>query len=362
VSDPRRHASEGNAPYEPVAWTEQGVRILDQTVLPNEERYIVISSIDGMVEAIQALRVRGAPLIGVSAAMGLAAAAGEAADRATLDRAWLDGAMARLLASRPTAVNLRWALERMGAAVQEAFARDLDGRAVAEALRTEAQRVWDIEAGMCRYLGEFGAQLLEPGFTVLTHCNTGRLATGGLGTALAAIYVASEEQHKGIDVVVTETRPLRQGARLTAWELVRAGIPVRVIADSAAGSLMAAAEIDVVITGADRIARNGDTANKIGTYNLAVLASAHGIPFYVSAPRSTIDSTMASGDTIPIELRSAGELDAAPGAEVVNPAFDVTPAELVSAIVTDGGIVEPPFERSLSGVLEQVIPDHRGRV
>ena len=359
MSDPGRHPPGRIPPYEPIAWTERGVRILDQTLLPGEERYVVISSIDEMIEAIQSLRVRGAPLIGVSAAMGLAAAAGAAATRETLDRDWLDTAIDRLGAARPTAVNLRWALERMQTACDEAFAGELEGRAVASALRTEAQRVWDIEAGMCRYLGEFGAQLLEPGFTVLTHCNTGRLATGGLGTALAAIYVACEEQDKGIDVVATETRPLRQGARLTAWELVRAGIPVRVIADSAAGSFMAAAEIDVVITGADRIARNGDVANKIGTYNLAVLARAHGIPFYVSAPRSTIDATMASGDEIPIELRGAGELEAAPGAAVVNPAFDVTPAELVTAIVTDAGIVEPPFEQHLAGVLAQVTPDER---
>ncbi len=346
---------------EPIAWSETGVRILDQTLLPGEERYLEISAVDEMVEAIQSLRVRGAPLIGVSAAMGLAAAASGSAQRGMLDRDWLDAAIERLEASRPTAVNLRWALERMRAAGDEAFASEREGRAVADALRTEAQRVWDIEAGMCRYLGEFGAQLLEPGFTVLTHCNTGRLATGGLGTALAAIYVASLEQDMGIDVVATETRPLRQGARLTAWELVRAGIPVRVVADSAAASLMAAAEIDVVITGADRIARNGDVANKIGTYSLAVLARAHGIPFYVSAPRSTIDSSLSSGDEIPIEMRGANELEVAPGAEVVNPAFDVTPADLVTAIVTDGGIVEPPFEEGLTQVLEQVTPEIEGR-
>jgi methylthioribose-1-phosphate isomerase len=340
-----------DAPAEPIAWSERGVRILDQTLLPNEERYLDIDSIDQMVEAIRSLRVRGAPLIGIAAAMGLAAAADAQAQRALLNQEWLESALADLESSRPTAVNLRWALDRMRQVVADRSNGGRSAHDVVTALRAEAQRVWDIEAGMCRAIGEHGATLLEPGFTVLTHCNTGRLATGGLGTALAAIYVAFEEEEKGIDVVVTETRPLRQGARLTAWELVQAGIPVRVIADSAAASLMAAAEIDIVMTGADRIARNGDVANKIGTYALAVLARAHGIPFFVAAPRSTIDPTIESGDAIPIEYRGGEELDAAPGAAVVNPAFDVTPADLVSGIVTDAGIVTPPLEEGILEVL-----------
>jgi methylthioribose-1-phosphate isomerase len=204
---------------------------------------------------------------------------------------------------------------------------------------------------MCRSIGEYGSELIQPGATVLTHCNAGKLATGGLGTALAPIYVAALEQQKGIDVIADETRPLRQGARLTAWELAEARVPVRVIVDGAAAALMAAGEIDLVITGADRIAANGDTANKIGTYGVAVLANAHGIPFYVAAPRSTIDPALASGEEIPIEHRGADELDVAHGADVMNPAFDVTPAEMIAAIITDAGVLLPPFDRAIERVM-----------
>ncbi len=337
--------------FYPISWSDRGVRILDQTRLPQEETYVEIATVDAMAEAIRVLRVRGAPLIGISAAMGLAAAAAREQESNRLTIGWVERAADLLEETRPTAVNLRWALTRMRKVARDATADPVLQNDLAPALHDEAQRIWDIEAGMCRAIGECGSRLIQPGFTVLTHCNAGRLATGGLGTALAPIYVAFHEEDKGIDVVADETRPLRQGARLTAWELARAGIPVRVIADGAAAALMAAGEIDMVITGADRIAANGDTANKIGTYAVALLANAHGIPFYVAAPRSTFDLDMATGDQIPIEYRSPEELDVAPGAEAVNPAFDVTPAELISAIVTDAGLLEQPLTEAIGRLM-----------
>ncbi len=337
-------------PILPIAWADRGIRILDQTRLPDEELYVDLSTIAEVAEAIAELRVRGAPLIGITAATGLAGAAARHVDQTgDLTREWIERAALELERVRPTAVNLKWALDRMRRAAAEAFEAHQGSQEIATALHTAAQRTWDLEAEACLAIGQAGADLLESGFTVLTHCNTGRLATGGLGTALAAVYVA-HEQGKGIDVVATETRPLRQGARLTAWELAKAGVPCRVVVDGAAGSLMAAGEIDVVITGADRIAANGDTANKIGTYGLAVLAAAHGIPFYIAAPSSTVDWGVASGDDIPIEFRKPGELAAAPGAEVVNPAFDVTPAELITAIVTDAGVLRPPLAEAIGRV------------
>jgi methylthioribose-1-phosphate isomerase len=332
--------------YSPIDWSPGGVRVLDQTLLPDEERYLDLSTIDEMVEAIRMLRVRGAPLIGVSAAMGLAAAAARAHDNGDLSPEWAIAAADTLEGSRPTAVDLRWALDRMRRKTRDAAGHGSDGSTLVDVLRDEAQRIWDIEVGMCRSIGEHAATLIQPGFTVMTHCNAGALATGALGTALAGIYVA-HEKGKGIDVVANETRPLRQGARLTAWELTKAGIATRVIVDGAAGSLMAKGEIDMVITGADRIVMNGDAANKIGTYQLAVLARAHGIPFYIAAPRSTFDFRLDTGSEIPIEERSADELPTAPGAQVYNPAFDVTPAELITAIVTDDGILRPPLDEAI---------------
>ncbi len=330
-----------------IDWTPGGgVRFLDQTRLPREEVYKEVDSIDGMIEAIKLLRVRGAPLIGISAAMGLAAAATRQAAHGGLTAAWFEDAAKRMAAARPTAVNLMWAVNRMRQVAEAAFAMKRTPQAIAEALRVEAQRIWDEDAEMCRAMGEAGAALIEPGATVMTHCNAGALATGGIGTAVAALY-AAHQQGKNIRVVSTETRPLRQGARLTAWELSKAGVPVTSIVDSAAASMMAKGEIDVVVTGADRIAANGDVANKIGTYALAVLANAHGVPFYVAAPRSTFDLSLESGADIPIEERAAGEVDAAPGARVFNPAFDVTPADLIAAIVTDRGVVRPPYRENI---------------
>ncbi len=327
-----------------------GVRLLDQTRLPADEVYLEVRTIDEMAAAIQELKVRGAPLIGIAAAMGLASAAARQADCGTLTEAWVETAAERLASERPTAVNLRWAVERVRARAHEGFEHGGDPAAVVAALAEEAQHIWDEDAAMCRAIGEAGAQLIPRDSTVLTHCNAGMLATGGLGTALAAVYVA-HEQGQGVRVVSGETRPLRQGARLTAWELARAGVPVRAVVDGAPATLMAQGAIDLVITGADRIAANGDVANKIGTYGLAVLAEAHGIPFYVAAPRSTFDAALAAGDLIPIEERPAAELDAAPGAEVVNPAFDVTPAELINGIITDGGVLEPPYEDGIRELL-----------
>ena len=330
-----------------IGWTPNGaVRLLDQTLLPGEVRYLEIDSIDAMIEAIRALRVRGAPLIGVAAAMGLAAWAGtrEKGKGNSLTPDEFESESERLAACRPTAVNLRWAVERMRRVAREEFSRGPGG--VAAKLREEAQKIWDEDAAMCRAIGEAGADLIPSGATVLTHCNTGRLATGGIGTAFGVILTA-HEKGKGIDVIACEARPLRQGARLTAWELAQANIPARVIVDSAAATVMARGDVDLVILGADRIAANGDTANKIGTYQLAVLARAHDIPFYVAAPRTTFDLAIPSGDEIPIEERAASEVETAKGVEVYNPAFDVTPAELITAIVTDRGIVRAPYVESV---------------
>lgn len=337
-------------PVSVIAWGKAGVRLLDQTRLPGEEVWIEIRTVEEMVEAIQQLRVRGAPLIGVAAAMGLAQAARDRAARGALSREWIETVARRLEDARPTAVDVKWALARVVRAAVTAYEKKGSGDVVLQALRRAAQAVWDDEVAMSRAIGEAGAALIPAGATVLTHCNTGALATGGLGTAHATISVA-HDQGKLIDVVATETRPLRQGARLTAWELAKAGIPVRVIADSAAASLMAAGEIDLVVTGADRIAANGDAANKIGTYALAVLARAHAIPFYVAAPRSTFDRSLPSGDAIPIEQRSPEELETARGAGVSNPAFDVTPAELIEAIVTDRGVLSPPYGEAIAKLL-----------
>jgi methylthioribose-1-phosphate isomerase len=334
-----------------IGWaSDGGVRLLDQTRLPADETYLELHTIDEMLEAIRSLRVRGAPLIGVAAAMGLAAAAAREAEAGTLSPKWVADAARRLAAARPTAVDLSWALARMCNAVEEVSERGAGSQDLPRTLREEAQRIWDDEQAMSRAIGEAGAGLIPPGATVLTHCNTGALATGGLGTALAVIYVA-HERGQGVHVIATETRPLRQGARLTAWELGNAGIPTKVIVDGAAGALMREGAVDLVITGADRITVAGDAANKIGTYGLAVLAKAHGIPFYIAAPHSTFDLALSSGEEIPIEHRSADEVDAAPGVAVLNPAFDVTPAELITAFVTDRGVIEPPYGEGIGRVM-----------
>jgi methylthioribose-1-phosphate isomerase len=276
----------------------------------------------------------------------------------------VSGAIESLAAARPTAVNLAWALERMRRVADECFERGDNGAQVAAALRAEAEQIWDEDAAMCEAMGRCGQALVPPGSTILTICNTGMLATGGIGTALGVIRTAHEEG-KAVDVVACETRPLGQGARLTMWELARLEIPARLIVDAAAASLMARGEIDLVITGADRIAANGDTANKIGTYALAVLARAHEIPFYVVAPRSTFDPALATGDEIPIEERAAAEIAPVAGTPAHNPAFDVTPGDLISAIVTDAAVLRPPLGetvRQFFGRSPATVPPGAARV
>jgi methylthioribose-1-phosphate isomerase len=325
----------------PIDWTTgRTVRILDQTLLPDTERYLDLDTVDAVAEAISTLRVRGAPLIGIAAAMGLTLVAREGP--ATLEA--VCAASRTLGATRPTAVNLRWALERMERRAAGAAAAGDD---LILALRAEATAIWDEDRAMCERIGRFGAELIGGDALVLTHCNAGALATGGIGTALAPVYTLHEAGRR-VAVVADETRPLLQGSRLTAWELSRAGVPVTVIADGMAASRLRRGDVTCVIVGADRIAANGDVANKIGTYGVALAARAHGVPFYVAAPSSTVDPATPDGARIPIEERGASEVAgwrghrAAPAeAQVWNPAFDVTPAELVTAIITDLGVFAP---------------------
>lgn len=332
------------------AWAPSGrLRLLDQTLLPGEERWLETDSVDGIVEAIRSLKVRGAPAIGIAAAMGLVAALRPqaSATRDAVLRLVEEGAAA-IRAARPTAVNLGWALDRM---LRRARATAGDARAILAALEAEAQAIWDEDRDACRAIAEHGQKLIVPRradaqthspVQVLTHCNTGWLATGGIGTALGIVYRAAERGTK-LHVWVDETRPLLQGSRLTAWELGRAGIPHTVIPDGAAAGLMARGKVDLVLVGADRIARNGDVANKLGTYPLAIAAQRHGIPFCVAAPSSSFDAAIGTGAEIPIEERSAAELAVPAGTAVFNPAFDVTNAALVTGYVTERGIVHPPF-------------------
>jgi methylthioribose-1-phosphate isomerase len=337
---------------QPVAWSTDGsgVRILDQRQLPAREVYRDLRSVDDICEAIRTLAVRGAPAIGIAGAMGLTLALdGRESDRAAVSTR-VATAAEQIRSTRPTAVNLGWALDRMLAAVLASRG----GASLRDDLRDEATHILDEDRNMCRRIGEHGAALIPDGARVLTHCNAGALATGGMGTALAAIYVAVQ-QGKRVEVYVDETRPLLQGSRLTAWELSRAGIPVTVLVDSAAAALMRSGTIDLCVVGADRIAANGDVANKIGTYALAIAARHHDVPFYVAAPTSTFDPSTARGGDIIIEHRPADEVrcgfgapTAPAGVNVFNPAFDVTPANLVSAIVSDRAVHRPPFDFSHS--------------
>jgi methylthioribose-1-phosphate isomerase len=331
----------------PIAWTpEHAVRILDQTLLPAEETYRELETVEAVAEAIRSLRVRGAPLIGIAAAMGVVQAAGKR-ERGNTGTRGLDeiGNACRLLgATRPTAVNLQWALDRMLGRAERACGAGEDLR---QALIAEATAIWNEDRAMCDRIGELGATLIPAGSTVCTVCNAGALATGGIGTALAPVYTlhrAGRSPH----VVVPETRPLLQGSRLTAWELTQAGVDCTLIADGMIASRLRLGDIACVIVGADRIAANGDVANKIGTYGLALAARAHGIPFYVAAPSSTFDPATSDGSHIPIEQRDASEVaswqgtrTAPAGMKVWNPAFDMTPAELITAVITDQGIFKP---------------------
>jgi methylthioribose-1-phosphate isomerase len=310
-----------------VGWTGEAIEIIDQTLLPAEERLIRLTTTDEVVDAIQRLAVRGAPAIGVTGALGVALAGGDAA------------AAERIASARPTAVNLRWAVERVLAADDP----------LAEALAILSE---DVAA--CRAIGQHGRAELPHASRILTVCNTGRLAAAGWGTALGVVY-AKQEAGDPIEVFACETRPLLQGARLTAWELADAGIPVTVLADGAAPALLARGGIDAVIVGCDRVAANGDVANKIGTYALAIAARHHGVPFYVAGPRSTLDSATATGAEIEIEERDGAEIRAIAGLDVTtavwNPAFDVTPAELMTGLITDAGVLRAPYGPAIAGAL-----------
>lgn len=324
-----------------IAWSpdQRALCYLDQRALPSREVVCEARVLDDVIAAIRSLAIRGAPAIGVGAAIGLvvsldSAAAGDPAAARALLPAFAD----RLIAARPTAVNLAWAVRRIAARV--ASIPDVTFFA---ALRDEAEAIRQEDVAMCAAIGEHGIALIGDGSRVLTHCNAGALATAGIGTALAPIYTA-HAAGRNVRVFADETRPLRQGARLTAWELQRAGIDVTVLPDGAAASLLKSGQIDLVIVGADRIAANGDVANKVGTYSVALAARAHAVPFYVAAPWSTIDVATACGDDIEIEFRGAEELGELPsGVHTWNPAFDVTPRALVTGYLTDRGLIDPPF-------------------
>ena len=339
----------------PIEWLPDGrVRLIDQTKLPHDETYLETADYRDLVTAISQMKVRGAPLIGITAAYALALASREtsATDRDEL-MSRLRTAAEELRATRPTAVNLAWALERALRVAEGAT----DPQSAIDALETEARRIHQEDVAACHAIGANGASLLDAETTLLTHCNTGSLATGGYGTALGVVR-AAWEQGKLERVYVTETRPLLQGARLTAWELQREGIPFTLAVDSAAGSLLRRGLVRAVVVGADRIAANGDLANKIGTYTLAVLAGENGVPFYAAAPTSTIDPNTPSGDDIPIEERDPAEVTAlvGMGMTAANPAFDVTPSSYVSAIITENGVAGPPYEASLAGLQREEAP------
>jgi len=338
-----------------VAWEGETIKMVDQRKLPVAETYVVCKTVNDVAKAIKTMVIRGAPAIGVSAAMGVAL--GAARSTATGTKQFTTEFQKNcdlLAATRPTAVNLFWAIERM----KKAFADGAQaGESVAQLkarLRAAADRIHDDDVESCRAIGRHGASVVPAEARILTHCNAGALATAGYGTALGVIRGAVEAG-KRVAVLADETRPFLQGARLTAWELLRDGIDTTVITDNMAGALMRAGQVDLVVVGADRIAANGDTANKIGTYSVAVLAKEHGIPFYVAAPWSTIDLATADGSAIPIEERASREVThigttrvAPDGAKVRNPSFDVTPARYITAIITERGVYRAPFTETLA--------------
>ena len=334
-----------------VTWTgglDGRLEIIDQTLLPAEYRIVTCDSVEAVWQAIRQLKVRGAPAIGIAAAMGVVVGLRDLARDATEEvlHARLNEVADFLATSRPTAVNLFWALDRMKRTADAA--RGKGAPAILQALLTEARTIRDEDARMCRDIGRHGEPFVPDGGGVLTHCNAGGLATADYGTALAVLYTA-HERGKRFKVYADETRPLLQGARLTVWELMQAGLDVTLICDNTAAQVMKEGRVQMVIVGADRIAANGDTANKIGTYSVAVLAHEHGIPFYVAAPSSTFDLALATGDRIPIEERAAEEVTegfgrrtAPEGCKVYAPAFDVTPARYITAIITERGVIERP--------------------
>jgi len=347
-----------------VEWTKDGVRMLDQRLLPSEETYLMLRSYDEVAEAIKKMVVRGAPAIGVSAAMGIALGANQSVGTSIADLeddlVYICDVMGR---TRPTAVNLFWAIERMKSKFQQAKSLG-DVEEVKKVLTDEALKIFDEDIAANRSIGKYGAELIPDGATVLTHCNAGALATAGdYGTALGVIRGARDAGKK-VAVIADETRPFLQGLRLTAWELAKDDIPVTVITDNMAGHVMKNGQVDAVVVGADRIAANGDTANKIGTYMVAVLAKEHGIPFYVAAPISTLDLTLETGAEIPIEERDAKEVThikehqlAPSGIQVQNPAFDVTPNRLIAAIITDKGVARAPYKESLKALVKTEVKE-----
>ena len=346
-----------------IEWTNEGVRMLDQRVLPAQETYLMLRSYDEVAEAIRKMVIRGAPAIGVAAAMGIALGASQSVGTSVADLEddllYICDVMAK---TRPTAVNLFWAIERMRATFQRAKATTTDVEEIRKILVAEALAIFEEDIAANRAIGKFGGPLIPDGATVLTHCNAGALATAGdYGTALGVIRGARDAGKK-VAVIADETRPFLQGLRLTAWELAKDEIPVTVITDNMAGHVMKSGKVDAVVVGADRIAANGDTANKIGTYMVAVLAREHNIPFYVAAPLTTLDLSLQSGEEIPIEERDEKEVThireyrlAPDGINVHNPAFDVTPNHLIAAIITDKGVARAPYEETLKQLFEETV-------
>jgi methylthioribose-1-phosphate isomerase len=339
---------------ESLSWTPAGLTIIDQTLLPAVSQHVQLDSAESVWWAIKRLQIRGAPAIGVCAAFGIVVALREKHPQAIPQALQaVDEAVRYLATARPTAVNLFWALNRMQDRARENARECADMDQFMAAMERDAIAIWDEDRSLCAAIGDAGAVLIPDGAGVLTHCNTGGLATSAYGTALAVI-VRAHEQGRRVQVYADETRPLLQGARLTAWELQQAGVPVTLICDSAAAQVMREGKIQLAIVGADRIAGNGDVANKIGTYGVALLARAHDIPFYVAAPSSTFDLTLSSGEEIPIELRDADEVTCGFGSRtapldvaVYNPAFDMTPASLIAGIVTEKGILRPPYTAAI---------------
>jgi methylthioribose-1-phosphate isomerase len=337
-----------------VEWTADGVSLIDQRQLPRKQAYVVCRSVEEVADAIRNMVVRGAPAIGVTAAMGVALGVQRTHASTPVELQKEVGRICELLAAtRPTAVNLFWAIGRMRNLFDQLLGSGAELAAIRERLRQEAQSILEEDIAACRAMGDYGAALLPEGKSVMTLCNAGALATAGYGTALGVIRSAVREG-KRVDVLALETRPFLQGARLTAWELQQDGIPTTLITDNMAGHFLHSGRIGAVMVGADRIAANGDTANKIGTYSVAVLAKENSVPFYVAAPCSTVDLDIPSGDAIPIEQRAESEVThiqgvpiAPAGTRALNPAFDVTPNRYISAIVTERGVAKPPFVESL---------------
>src|SRR5215510_5967899 len=338
-----------------IEWTNDGVRMIDQRKLPTAEEYPTFRTYEEVAEAIRVMVVRGAPAIGVAAAMGVALGVRQSkAETSEQLRADFETITSTIAGTRPTAVNLFWAIERMKRTFGKAMKANSGRATIERMLIDEAQAIYDEDIENNRRMGRFGAELLPQSGTILTHCNAGALATAGYGTALGVIR-AAVEGGKRLKVLADETRPFLQGARLTAWELWKDDIDVRVISDNMSGTFMRQGLVDAVIVGADRIAANGDVANKIGTYPVAVLAQQHEIPFYVAAPFSTLDLKIPDGSHIPIEQRDPAEVTHIGGVRIVpdgvsvfNPAFDVTPHQFITAIITDRGVAEPPYTQSLA--------------